>query len=49
MTDNDLGEECDLGGNNGVKLDSQLQAAPDDPTAQIFCTVDCTIPSGIVY
>jgi hypothetical protein len=49
VTDNDLGEECDLGGNNGVKLNSQLEPAPDDPTAQIFCTSDCTIPSGIVY
>lgn len=49
VTDSDLGEECDLGGNNGVKLDSQLEPAPDDPKAQVFCTSDCTIPSGIVY
>jgi fibro-slime domain-containing protein len=49
--DTDLGEECDLGGNNGVKLDSQLQPAsdPNDPTAQVFCTSECMIPSGIVY
>ncbi len=49
VTDSDLGEECDLGGNNGVKLDSQLEPAPDDPKAQVFCTSDCAIPSGIVY
>jgi len=51
ITDNDLGEECDLGGNNGVKLDSQLQPVsnPNDPSAQVFCTSDCMIPSGIVY
>jgi hypothetical protein len=51
ITDNDLGEECDLGGNNGVKLDSQLQPVsnPNDPSAQVFCTSDCLIPPGIVY
>jgi len=49
VVDNDLGEECDLGGNNGVKLDGQLEPAPNDPNAQVFCTNDCTIPSGIVY
>jgi fibro-slime domain-containing protein len=49
--DTDLGEECDLAGNNGVKLDSQLQPVsdPNDPNAQVFCTTDCTIPPGIVY
>ncbi len=49
--DTDLGEECDLAGNNGVKLDSQLQPVsdPNDPNGQIFCTTDCTIPPGIVY
>jgi fibro-slime domain-containing protein len=49
--DTDRGEECDLGTNNGVKLDSQLQPVsdPTDPTAQIYCTADCMIPPGIVY
>ena len=30
--DTDLGEECDLGGNNGVKLDSTLAAGQPIPT-----------------
>ena len=49
--DTDLGEECDLAGNNGVKLNSQLQSVsdPNDPSAQVFCTTDCMIPPGIVY
>jgi fibro-slime domain-containing protein len=48
--DTELGEECDLGGNNGVKLDGQLQpVSDDDPNGQIFCTPDCMIPPGIVY
>jgi fibro-slime domain-containing protein len=49
--DTDLGEECDLAGNNGVKLDSQLQPVsdPNDPAGQVFCNTDCTIPPGIVY
>jgi len=49
--DTDLGEECDLGDRNGLKLDSQLQPVgdPNDPATQVFCTTDCTIPPGIVY
>ena len=49
--DTDRGEECDLAGNNGVKLDSQLQPVSDPNAlgAQVFCTTDCTIPPGIVY
>jgi len=49
--DTDLGEECDLAGSNGVKLDSQLQPTsdPNDPAGQVFCTAECTIPPGIVY
>ena len=49
--DTDRDEECDLAGNNGVKLDSQLQPVsdPNDPAGQVFCTTDCTIPPGIVY
>lgn len=51
VVDTDLGEECDLGANNGVKLDNQLQPVsdPNDPNGQIFCTTDCTIPAGVVY
>jgi fibro-slime domain-containing protein len=49
--DTERGEECDLGENNGVKLDSQLQPVsdPNDSTAHVFCTTDCTIPPGIIY
>ncbi|HEX7508708.1 MAG TPA: hypothetical protein VF550_18195, partial [Polyangia bacterium] len=49
--DTDLGEECDLGDRNGLKLDSQLQPVsdPNDAAAQVFCSTDCLIPSGIVY
>jgi hypothetical protein len=48
--DTDLDEECDLAGNNGVKLDSQMQPVePDDPSGQVLCTEFCTIPEGIVY
>jgi fibro-slime domain-containing protein len=51
VVDNDLGEECDLGVKNGLKLDSALEPVTDenDPQGQVFCTNDCTIPSGIVY
>jgi len=51
IVDNDLDEECDLAGNNGLKLDSQLQPVsdPNDPNGQVFCTTDCLIPAGIVY
>ena len=49
--DTDLGEECDLGGNNGAKLDSSLEPVtdPNDPGGQVFCTSDCLIPPWIVY
>ncbi len=49
--DTDLGEECDLAGHNGVKLDGQLEpvADPNDPAGQVFCTTECKIPQGIVY
>ena len=49
--DTDLGEACDLAGNNGLKLDSNLQPLADqsDPKGQIFCTTDCLIPEGIIY
>jgi len=51
VVDTDLGEECDMGVNNGLKLDSQLQPVtdPNDPNGQVFCTNDCMIPPGIVY
>jgi fibro-slime domain-containing protein len=47
-SDTDRGEECDLGDKNGQKLDSQLEPS-SDPTAQVFCTLECTIPPSIVY
>jgi fibro-slime domain-containing protein len=49
--DTDLGEQCDLGEKNGLKLDGQLQPVsdPNDPTAQILCTTDCTIPPEVIY
>ena len=49
--DTDLGEECDLGGNNGLKLDSNLQPVADQngPDGAVYCTSDCKIPPGIVY
>jgi len=49
--DTHLGEECDLGFNNGVRLDNQLQPVddPDDPTGQVLCDTDCMIPVGIIY
>jgi hypothetical protein len=48
IPDTDRGEECDLGDKNGQTLDSQL-AVSSDPSAQIYCTTECTIPPGIVY
>jgi fibro-slime domain-containing protein len=49
--DTDLGEECDLGGNNGVLLDSQLQPVsdPNTPGALVYCQSNCKIPPGTVY
>jgi fibro-slime domain-containing protein len=44
FTDTDLNEECDLGANNGVKLDINQSPAPDDPKAQEYCTTSCIIP-----
>jgi len=48
IPDTDRGEECDMGDKNGQTLDSQL-AVSTDPTAQVYCTTECTIPPGIVY
>lgn len=47
--DSDLGEECDLGANNGLELDNDLQAVSEPGTGEILCTSDCFIPPGIVY
>jgi len=44
--DTDRDEQCDLAGNNGVKLNVQLQP---DPAGQVFCETDCTIPPGVIY
>jgi fibro-slime domain-containing protein len=51
VVDTDLGEECDLGDKNGVRLDTGLQPVADssDPTAQVFCSSECRIPPGVVY
>jgi len=46
--DTDLGEECDLGDSNGRKLDGNLSPTTD-PSGQVYCSADCTIPPGIVY
>jgi hypothetical protein len=43
IADTDLGEQCDLGPNNGIALDGQMQPSADG-TAQIYCTTNCTIP-----
>jgi fibro-slime domain-containing protein len=48
ISDTNRGEQCDLGDKNGQTLDSQL-AVSSDPSAQIYCTTECTIPPGIVY
>ncbi|HEY3255033.1 MAG TPA: fibro-slime domain-containing protein, partial [Polyangiaceae bacterium] len=45
VADTDLGEECDLGANNGAALDSNLQIASTG--GQVYCTADCTIPVTI--
>jgi hypothetical protein len=49
--DTDLGEECDLGPNNGLKLDANREPIADqsDPNGRIFCTNDCLIPPQIYY
>jgi len=49
IPDSDLGEECDLGEKNDLKLDANLQPAPDDPKAQVVCRRDCTVPPGIIF
>jgi hypothetical protein len=49
--DTDLQEKCDLAGNNGLKLDSNLQPLADqnDPKGVVYCTTDCLIPDGVIY
>jgi fibro-slime domain-containing protein len=51
IVDTDMGEECDLGGNNGVKLNGDLQPVtdPNDPNGKVYCENDCSIPPEIVY
>ena len=46
ILDTDLGEECDLGPQNGVKLDADRN--PSDPDGQVYCNPDCSIPVGVV-
>jgi hypothetical protein len=46
VADTDLNEECDLGANNGLKLDDQMQPVSDPQGAigQVYCSTECTIP-----
>jgi cysteine-rich repeat protein len=44
----DPGEECDLGDNNGKKLDKNMEPS-DAEDAIVYCTEDCAIPEGVVY
>jgi len=46
--DTDRGEECDLADKNGMKVDRNRTPSADD-TAQIYCTIECKIPPGIVF
>jgi hypothetical protein len=46
--DTNLGEECDLGDQNGVNLDSAGNPA-DPPAGFIHCQTNCTIPPGVVF
>ena len=48
IADTNLGEQCNLGPLNGVKLDAN-GAPSDSPDAQIHCQTDCTIPLGVVF
>jgi fibro-slime domain-containing protein len=49
--DTDLGEECDLGTNNGLKLDSDRQPVADQfgSDGRIYCNSNCSIPPQIYY
>ena len=41
VADTDLNEQCDLGANNDLTLNAQMQP---DPVGQVYCNADCTIP-----
>ena len=45
VTETDIGEQCDLGANNGVPLDVSGNPAPNDPTATVKCTTGCVFPT----
>ena len=47
IVDTDRKEECDLGPNNGVKLDPDHN--PTDGDGLVYCNPDCSIPAGIVW
>jgi fibro-slime domain-containing protein len=47
IVDTDRGEECDLGPNNGVKLDADRN--PSETDGQLYCRPDCSIPTGITF
>jgi fibro-slime domain-containing protein len=46
VADTDLGEACDLGPNNGVKLDEEMRPVsdPQSEAGQVYCTPECSIP-----
>jgi len=44
VADTDLNEQCDLGANNGLTLNAQMQP---DPVGQVYCNADCTIPISV--
>jgi len=48
IIDTNLGEECDLGDQNGVNLNISGEPA-DPPDGFIHCNPDCTIPAGVVF
>ena len=47
ILDTDLGEECDLGDLNGVRLDQQGKPS-NDPDALVLCRPDCTLAMPII-
>jgi cysteine-rich repeat protein len=46
--DTNLGEECDLGDQNGMKLDNNGEPS-DAADAFVHCQEDCSIPPGVVF
>jgi cysteine-rich repeat protein len=48
IVDTYMGEQCDLGDNNGKRLDQDHNPS-NASTAVVYCTSDCTIPPGAVW